>query len=475
MFLAFIILSIILSLSIYLVKNSFYTRVVSLLFLLVLVFIIGYACMHLEETNSWYFKFDNLGVLLALVLGVLSCATFYHSTLYLKRNKFSINQEAGYYSSLIMLVTAMLSAYFSENIAVLWISIEATTLFVSLLIFHKRTKEALEAAWKYLFISSVGVALAFIGILFLSITASSSGITDLSLSHLLSVTQTMSPGWLKMAFLLTLTGFSAKMGIFPLHTVGIDAHTVAPPPINAFISTTLKNVGFLGVFRMFTIVAQTEILQWAQNVLIIAGILSIFMAAIQLLRIKHYNRMFAFSGLEHMGIVALGLGIGGAAYYAAVLHIVLHSFAKAGLFYQIGQAHQFFNSYWIKDASGYFKMNPLGGLAIILGLISILAIPPSGLFISKFLIFKSMFVHGYYYIAVFVLILLTIIIYSFSKNILHLLYGKTDNNVKQKHVEINPYETISQFVLFGSVIYLGVNPPSFFTSLINSAIEILTL
>ncbi len=247
MFFIFIILSIIISFSIYLVKNTLYTKVVSSVFLLSVLLICGYAYLHLEETSSLFYKFDNLGVLLAFVLGILSFATFYHSILYLKRHQFTANQEAGYYSSLIMLITAMLSAYFAHNIAVLWISIETTTLFVSILIFHERTKEALEAAWKYLFVSSVGVALAFIGILFLSITASSSGIADLSLTHLLSAAQTMDTIWLKMAFLLVLTGFSAKMGIFPLYTVAVDAHTVAPPPISAFISTTLMNVGFLGI------------------------------------------------------------------------------------------------------------------------------------------------------------------------------------------------------------------------------------
>jgi hydrogenase-4 component F len=468
-----IIISIAISLSIYLVKKASYTKAISSVFLFSVLMITGYAYLHLEETSSIYYKFDSLSVLLAFVLGILSFATFYHSRLYLKRHNFSVAQEAGYYASLIMLITAMLSAYFADNIAVLWISIETTTLFVSILIFHERTKEALEAAWKYLFVSSVGVALAFIGILFLSITASSSGITDLSLNHLLDATQTMDTAWLKMAFVLTLTGFSAKMGIFPLHTVAVDAHTVAPPPISAFISTTLMNVGFLGIFRIFTILAQTEVLQWAQNVLLVAGVISVFMSAIQLLRIKHYKRMFAFSSLEHMGIVALGLGIGGIGYYAAVLHIVFHSFAKAGLFYQIGQVHQFFNSYWIKDAAGYFKKNPIGGLSLILGVISILAIPPSGLFISEFLVFKAMFVHGHFYIAVFVLILLTVIIYSFSKNAFHLLYGQTDNLVERDAIKVNPYETISQFVLFGLVIYLGVNPPLFFTELINNAIAIL--
>ena len=473
MFLIFTIISILISLSIYLVKNTFYTKVVRTLFLLLLFLIIGYAYLHLEETNSWYFKFDSLGVLLSFVLGILSVATFYHSVLYLKRHECSARQEAGYYSSLIMLITAMLSAYFSENIAVLWISIETTTLFVSILIFYERTKESLEAAWKYLFVSSVGVALAFIGILFLSITASSSGVTDLSLGHLLSATQSMNSVWLKMAFLLAVTGFSAKMGLFPLHTVAIDAHTVAPPPISAFISTTLMNVGFLGIFRIFTIIAQTEALHWAQNVLLIAGVISVFLSSIQLLKIKHYKRMFAFSSLEHMGLVAIGLGIGGIGYYAAILHLIFHSFAKAGLFYQIGQVYQFFKSYWIKDAAGYFKKNPIGGLSIILGAITILAIPPSGLFVSEFLIFKAMFLHEHYYIAIFVLILLTIIIYSFSKNIFHLLYGTTNTIVSQESIKINPYEPISQFILFGLVIYLGINPPLFFTDLINAAIAIL--
>jgi hydrogenase-4 component F len=255
-----------------------------------------------------------------------------------------------------------------------------------------------------------------------------------------------------------------------LHTVAVDAHTVAPPPISAFISTSLMNVGFIGIFRIFTIISQTEVLQWARNLLLIVGILSIFMSAIQLLRIKHYKRMFAFSSLEHMGIVALGLGIGGLGYYAAVLHIIFHSFAKAGLFYQIGQVHQFFKSYWVKDVTGYFKKNPIGGLSMLFGVISILAIPPSGLFVSEFYIFKALFFRHQYFIAIFVLLLLTVIIYAFIKNSMHLLYNEENDLKEINSVKTNPYETISQFILFGLIIYLGINPPVFFTDLINMGI-----
>jgi hydrogenase-4 component F len=473
MLLIFFTFSAILSLSILFLKNRVFTQIATSLFLVAQIAVSLIALAHPDKICVVYFKFDAIGVLLSLVLSILSIATFYHSRLYLKRHATDVKKESVYYASLIMLIVAMMSAYFAENIAVLWVSIEATTLLVSILIFHERSKEALEAAWKYLFISSVGVAFAFIGILFLSMAASNNGLTDLSLANLLLVAHSMSPLWLKIAFLLVLTGFSAKMGLFPLHTVAVDAHTVAPPPISAFISTALMNVGFLGIFRIYTVVAQTDILGWAQHVLLIAGTLSVLMSAIQMLRIKHYKRMFAFSSLEHMGIVALGLGIGGLGYYAAILHLIFHSFVKASLFYQIGQVHQFFKSYWIKDVSGYFKLNPVGGLSLLLGVISILAIPPSGLFISEFISFKAMILGGHLYLAIFILMLLTLIIYTFTKNALHLLYDTPPPNLDVSLVKMNPFESISQFVLLGLVIYLGINPPLFFTDLIHAAIAIL--
>ncbi len=469
----FIIISFVISLSVYLLKNNIVTKFISTIFLLLLMALNVYAYIHLNEESSIYFKFDSMGVVLMSILSILSIATFYHSYLYLKRHNFTHTQEAGYYAALMMLITAMTTAYFAENIAVLWVSIEATTLFVSVLIFFERTEEALEAAWKYLFISSVGVALAFIGILFLSMATTGYGFNGLSFSHLLTLTQSMNPNWLKIAFLLVLTGYSAKMGVFPLYTVTVDAHTVAPPPISAFISTTLMNVGFLGIFRVFVLMTHTPVLHWVQNVLLIVGTVSILMSSIQLLRIKHYKRLYAFSSLEHMGIVALGLGVGGIGYYAALLHIVFHSFIKAGLFYQIGQVHNYFKSYWIKDAAGYFKLNPVGALMLIFGFVSILAIPPSGMFITEFLTLKAMFLNKHYVLGIFILILLSIIIYSFSKNILHLLYGETEISSEYQKIKPNYYETVSQFILFSLVVYLGINPPAFLTDLINDALAIL--
>lgn len=472
MLLTFFILSSILSLLILFVKKNILTKSLLPIHLLLVLGINIYAYINLDKIDTVYYRFDALGVLLTSVLTLLSAATFYHSLLYLKRNNFSAKHEAVYYSSLIMFITAMISSYFAENMALLWVSVESTTLFISILINFKRTHETLEATWKYLFISSVGLAIAFIGILFLSIIANENGLDNLSFSYLSVLASNMDTIWLKIAFVLMITGFSVKISVFPLFAVAIDAKTVAASPINALMSTALVNIGFVGIYRIFVIISKSTILPWAQNVLMIIAVVSIFLAAIQLTRVKRLKRMYAFSSMEHMGIVLLGLAAGGIGYYAAILHLIFHSLIKAGLFYQIGTISSFSKSKWIKDMGLFFKQNPSGGIAFILGIISILAIPPSGLFVSELLIFKSLFVNGNYFVAITVLFFLTLIIFLLSKNAFHILFN--DENIQiNNNIKANPYETISQFVLFGLVFYLGINPPSLFTDLINSAIDIL--
>jgi hydrogenase-4 component F len=469
----FVIMALLLSGSIFFSKNKLVNQLSLSLFSASLVALTIYAYQHINRIDSTYYKFDSLSVLLTAVLTILSLFSFYHSYLYLKRKSNTPKQKAQYYAALILFITAMISAYFAENLALLWVSIEATSLFVSLLIFHSRTKDAMEATWKYLFISSVGLAIAFIGILFLSIVASENGVDNLSFTSLLGAAQNMDVLWLKVAFVLILTGLSVKISLFPLYAVAIDAKTIAATPVNALMSTALVNVGFIGIYRIYLIIAQTYTLLWAQHILMIVGVLSIFIASIQLTRVRRLKRLLAFSSMEHMGIVIIGLSLGGIGTYAAILHLIFHSFAKAGMFFQLGSIRNYFNTIWTKDTGNYFKLNPLGAIALLLGVITILAIPPSGLFVSELFIFKALFINHHYIIAIGVLILLSIIIYIFIKRFTHLLYADVSEDFINHEAQQNPYETISQFVLFGLVIYLGINPPLFFTDLINAAIAIL--
>lgn len=469
----FIIFSILLSLSIFFSKKNWVNYSSLSLFSISLVALTIYAYTHINQFDSTYYKFDALGILLTTILSILSIFSFYHSYLYLKRKANNQRQKAQYYSALILFITAMVSAYFAENLALLWVSIEATSLFVSLLIFHSRTKDAMEATWKYLFISSVGLSIAFIGILFLSIVASENGINNLNFTNLLNAASSMNILWVRVAFVLILTGLSVKISIFPLFSVAIDAKTIAATPVNALMSTALVNVGFIGIYKIYLIIAQTSTLLWAQHVLMLVGVLSIFIASIQFTRVRRFKRLLAFSSMEHMGIVIIGLSLGRIGIYAAILHLIFHSFAKAGMFFQLGSIRNFFNSIWIKNNGNYIRINPLGSLALILGVITILAIPPSGLFVSELMIFKALFINHNYIIAIVVLILLSVIIYIFIKRFAHLLYADITEDLLNKEAHQNPYESISQFILFGLVIYLGINPPLFFTDLINTAIAIL--
>jgi len=355
----------------------------------------------------------------------------------------------------------------------MWVCIETTTLFVAVLVFHSRSKTSLEASWKYLFISSIGVAIAFMGILFLTAISVESGPKSLSLADLIVNAQSMNPTWLKISLILVLTGFSIKLSIFPLFAAAIDAKTLAPSPVNALMSSALVNVGFIGIFRFYSIIAQTDAITWAQSVLMITGLVSIFLATIQLFKVKRFTRMYAFSTMEHMGIVCLALFAGGIGYYAAILHVVLHSFVKSGLFYQLGQSNFIFKSIWIKDSGAYFKINPVGALVVLIGFFSITAIPPSGLFVSEFMIFKALFMGKHIVVSALALLLLTIIMFQLGRFIFHLLYEEKPAHLDEGHLKVNRYETITQFFLFGLAIYLGYSPPAFLVEIINSAIAIL--
>ncbi|MBU0487501.1 MAG: hypothetical protein KKA07_16335 [Bacteroidetes bacterium] len=454
-------------------KRKEVTNILLVLFLIGQTALSYYAYISIDQTDSLFFKFEPIGILFSWVLNLLSYTSVYYSRIYLKQHSNSVRQESIYYGLLILLIAAMTGAYFAENMAILWVCIEATTLFVAGLIYHDRSKIAIEAAWKYLFITSIGVAIAFIGILFLSIVSGESNFTGFNFGNIVLLAKEIDPLVIKIAFVLVLTGFSAKMGVFPLYSAAIDAHTVAPPPVSAFISTTLMNVGFLGIFRVYQIVAQTDAIGWANNVLMLAGILSVFLATIQLLRIKHFKRMFAFSSLEHMGIVCIGIAVGGIGYYAAILHLVFHSLVKAGMFYQIARVNNTFNSYWIKDSGNYMKISPVDSLLVILSLVLITAIPPSGLFVTEFLVFKAMFLNDNIYLAILALFLLTIILFVITRKILHLLFAPQPDDYSVKPSVDSNISLIPVLILFALSVYLVIFPPPVISELIYSAIGLL--
>jgi hydrogenase-4 component F len=183
--------------------------------------------------------------------------------------------------------------------------------------------------------------------------------------------------------------------------------------------------------------------------------------------------MFAYSGIEHMGIVMLGIAAGGIGYYAAILHIILHAFVKSSLFFQFNQLYRTFQSKSIQYVGNYFKYNPTGAVVLLLGFISATAMPPSGLFVSEFLIFRSLFEAKFIVLLIVVLLLLTIVIWAFGKNIMKILFLPVQGIDETKIPRINPWESLTQYLLLFTAIWLGLNPPSIFVQMIQDAVKIL--
>src|SRR5664279_2595694 len=200
----------------------------------------------------------------------------YHSYVYIKTKQDNPKYRAIYFGAMVVLLTAISAAYLSNHIAVTWIFVEVTTLSASALIYHRRNNRSLEGTWKYVFDCAISITLIFIGILFLSFTLQQAGTDDLSFAVLIKKAPQLKLFWLRLAFIFIFTGFTAKLGLVPMYTAGIDAKDKAPSPAGALLSSVLMNLGFVGIFRFFIIVSQTSIHNWANHVILIAAMLSIF-------------------------------------------------------------------------------------------------------------------------------------------------------------------------------------------------------
>ena len=303
-------------------------------------------------TSGVFFTFDQAGTLFYILLGVVATFVLIHSQEYLKED--TLNDYRKYFALLIPLTTSITGVYFANNIAVTWILLETTTLCSAGILYHRHSAQTLEATWKYLFVCSTGIAIAYLGILLLCAAASNS---SLSYNELAQLIVHGNPLYLKAAFLLILTGYSCKMEIFPLYTIGVDANFAAPAPASALISTGLVNAGFLAIFRIYRLFAHTAVFEWVQHVMLIIGVLSLGVGALFLRRTNNYKRFLSYSTVENMGIVAIGLGVGGIGVWAALFHVVCHTLIKSSLFLQIAVVRQVYNGYRINRLGDYINSN----------------------------------------------------------------------------------------------------------------------
>ena len=416
-----------------------------------------------------YFYIDALGLIFLTLLTVLSCTTVFHGLYNLRPD--STRRFQYYHAALAGLIASITAAMLASNITVTWVFVEATTLTASVLIYHEKNKLTLEAAWKYVFVCSTGIAIAYMGILFLGMAIQGKGSFDMSFEMMSRIVHTANPLYLKIAFLFVLVGYSTKMELFPMHTAGVDANSVAHPQIGAFISTAMVNLGFVAFFRVFKMFHHTSILPWMNNVLMLTGVLSVMVAAGYMLKARHTKRMLAYSTLEVMGIMAIALGVGGVGYYAAILILVVHSLTKSAMFYQLSQMFRTFHTYMLKEVGNYFHVNPAGALVLLLGMIGILAIPPSGLFWPEYLVFSALVAKGYWLVMLLTIFFLCFLVYGMATRMLHIFYSSPlEQHHEIKAVRPQPAEIVVQLLMLLTGMMLCFYQPEFLKNLITVAI-----
>jgi len=420
-------------------------------------------------SNFGYLTADPLAVIFIVILFIISSLSIYHSSAYLKWQHKDEREHNLYYAAMVLLVAALDCAYCANHIAITWVFVEICTIAASFLIYYRRTELSLEATWKYLFVCSISITFVFIGILFLSIAMKEAGMTDMRYIPLMKNAPQLDPFWTKMAFLFIFTGFTAKAGIFPMYTADIDAKDKAPSPAGAIFASGIMNVGFCGIFRTYGIIRLTQSAEWAKSIILISAVLSIFLAAVYIMRVVNFKRMLAYSSLEHMGIIMIGLAIGGIGVFAAIFHLVLHSFIKPALFYQTGIAYRVFGSKIINETGGYFKFSIAGSTVIVFGYLCVIGVPPSGIFVSELLIFKQMFIGEYWWLMTFVMMLLTVIIWAFGKNLFKLVFSPPEGIPFENLEQPRPLESISQMFLILFVMFMGIYPPEVILNFIRAA------
>jgi len=469
----FFIVSILLAGAAFLIKNRNVNHLLVMAHSLFTLYLTIYEFRHLGEIQAVYFRADSLSIIFLTVLSLVTFMSSLHYTSYTVRGEVPMSFVNIHNFSTILFNTAIVGVLLAAHFGVLWAMIELTTLTAAMLIQHDRNETSMEATWKYLFVCSIAITIAFAGVLFLGIATQEAQSFDFSFDSIKSVASILDPNWTKACFLFVLTGFSVKMGLVPMFNVDIDAKDVSPSPVGAKLSSILVNAGFVSIYRFYEVFSGTEIHQWMNRVIIITAIISLFFAAVYMLKVRNIKRLLAYSSMEHAALAMLAFASGGIGYFAAVFHLVLHSLIKSSIFFQIGQLHNVFGSKLDIDIKDYLKVNPVGGLVLLTGFCSIIALPPSGMFISEFLIFQSIFESHRFWLLALSFLLLLFIIYGMGSRLLTIIFNDDDTGHKPNTKNARIGESLVQLGVIVAVFYIGFFKPTFIVNMIQTAVQTL--
>jgi hydrogenase-4 component F len=365
-----------------------------------------------------------------------------------------------YHSMYQLFMATMLVALTTNNMGLLWVAMEAATLSTVLLVTLYRTPASLEAGWKYFILCGVGIAQALFGTILLYFAAEkvlgAEGVTALLWTHLDAVKTQLEPTVLELAFVFLLVGYGTKVGLAPLHNWLPDAHAEGPTPISAVLSGLLLNVAIYAVVRCKVLVEGSLQSSFPSQMLMGFGVVSVVLAAFLLWRQRDIKRLFAYSSIEHMGIITFAFGMGGAvASFAALLHMTVHSLTKSAIFFVVGHAAQKAGSQVMDDIRGLITTSPTIGWGLMAGTLAILGVPPFGVFASEFLILTTA-MREQPWATPILLVSLGVAFAAIFGRVQPMVFGET--NVRRLP---HPPALLPVFTHLGIVLMLGVYVPPY--------------
>lgn len=347
--------------------------------------------------NMWHT--DGLSALLILLVSTLYLTATLVSSRYIKHEHeegvLTLAQVRLYFCLLHVFVFTMLLALLADNVVLIWIALEGTTLSTTMLVALYRKDASIEAAWKYIMLCSTGISLGLVGVLMTSYAATISGSTDasiFSLQYLQSHASSLSPEIMRWAFIFLFIGLGTKVGFVPMHTWLPDAHSKTPSPISAMLSGILLNVALYAIIRFkFITDGALGTADWTNWFFLIFGLLSVLVPAFILLIQRNYKRMLAYSSVEHMGLTAFAIGLGPLGFAAALMHMIGHMIVKSALFFSAGEILLRFKTTKIEQIKNLMQHSRFTATLFLVGILAIVAAPPTVLFASEFMLFRSGF------------------------------------------------------------------------------------
>jgi hydrogenase-4 component F len=412
-----------------------------------------------------YFQITSEGLLSLLVISLLFLLISIYTVGYLKQA--AIQAENIFTGAMLLFLATMTMVTLSDHIMIMWIAIEATTLASAPLIYTHRSAASLEATWKYVLICSVGIALALLGSVLITL-AMDVGKVDvpLSFSALTEAAKDLDAFWLKTGFVFILVGYGTKMGLAPMHTWLPDAHSEAPSPASALLSGVLLNCAYLGIFKTNKIMVAAGLGDFSGTILMVFGLTSILAAATYILKQTEYKRLLAYSSIENMGIIAFGTGVGGLAAYGAVLCLIHHSLIKSSLFLTSGNILLGFGDRLIKGTGRLAKRMPKTCVAFFAGFAGISGFPPFGIFLGELFIIIGAFRAGHHVGVILFILSICVIFAGFAKHVIRISFGDHEKEVQMAETPVMVWPQYT--LLLTSVVLCFWMPETLYDTIVHA-------